>query len=223
MKPRPWSHTSLDAFHNCPFAFYNTRILKKFADVPGTATLWGREVHTAFEHHQRDNVPLPPHLREHQAFMDRLRGLEGDLLVEQKVALTQRLVPCGQFDEGVWWRGVIDFAKICPKRALLVDYKTGKRKDNFEQLQLFALHTFYKYPTIDEVSAFYYWLQIKQPSFKVFRREEIPALWKPFVPKLKQYAEAFKTDTWQPRPSGLCHGWCAVTDCEHWKPKRPQR
>ena len=35
-----------------------------------------------------------------------------------------------------------------------------------------------------------------------------------------QYAQAFKTDTWQPRPSGLCNGWCPVKTCEFWQPKR---
>jgi hypothetical protein len=40
------------------------------------------------------------------------------------------------------------------------------------------------------------------------------------VPDLKQYATAFKTDVWQPRQSGLCNGWCPVTECEFWKPKR---
>jgi hypothetical protein len=46
------------------------------------------------------------------------------------------------------------------------------------------------------------------------------ALWSKFVPDLRQYMEAFKTETWQARPSGLCNGWCPVTECEHWKPKK---
>jgi hypothetical protein len=34
------------------------------------------------------------------------------------------------------------------------------------------------------------------------------------VPDLKQMVEAYKTDTWQARQSGLCKRHCAVVDCE---------
>jgi hypothetical protein len=40
------------------------------------------------------------------------------------------------------------------------------------------------------------------------------------MPDIKQYQQAFVQDVWQARQSGLCHGWCPVTTCEYWKPKR---
>ena len=55
---------------------------------------------------------------------------------------------------------------------------------------------------------------------KVWGRAEIEALWNLFIGDLRQYAEAFKGDVWQPRPSGLCNGWCPVKTCAHWKPRR---
>jgi hypothetical protein len=51
-------------------------------------------------------------------------------------------------------------------------------------------------------------------------RDQIGAVWGEFLPNLKQYAQAFKEDIWQPRQSGLCGGYCPVTDCEFWRPKR---
>ena len=51
-------------------------------------------------------------------------------------------------------------------------------------------------------------------------RDQIDQLWAPFIGDLKQYMQAFREDIWQPRQSGLCNGWCPVTDCEFWKPKR---
>ena len=69
----------------------------------------------------------------------------------------------------------------------------------------------------------YYWTQTKTTNGMTITRDQIPAIWREFLPALKQYAEAYATDTWQPRQSGLCNGWCPVTDCEFWRPKRARR
>jgi len=127
---------------------------------------------------------------------------------------------CGFFDKDVWWRGVIDYANYHSDHALLVDYKTGKQHQKWEQLYMFAVYTFYARPDINDITLAFYWTQPKLHSAKLITRNELSELFSVFVPDLKQYAEAFKTDTWQPRPSGLCYGWCPVTDCEHWKPKK---
>ena len=67
-------------------------------------------------------------------------------------------------------------------------------------------------PKIEKVVIFIFWNQIVHKFIK--------GIWKKFIPDLRQYAEAFKTDTWQPRQSGLCNGWCPVKECEFWKQKR---
>jgi hypothetical protein len=66
----------------------------------------------------------------------------------------------------------------------------------------------------------YYWTQTKSTNGQTFERKQIPEMWQEFLPGLKQYAQAFHEDIWQPRQSGLCKGWCPVTDCEFWAPKR---
>jgi hypothetical protein len=83
-----------------------------------------------------------------------------------------------------------------------------------------TLWTFAAFSNIDLVNAQFYWTVDQSTTKKVWGRGEIDMLWGMFIGDLRQYAEAFKSDTWQARPSGLCHGWCPVTTCEHWKPKR---
>lgn len=219
-KPLPWSHTALDDFVNCPRAYHAKRVAKTVKEEPSEAMLWGNEVHKHFEDRQQYGKPLPDELAIHEGYMSKLEQLPGEGFTERKIAMNRKGQPCGFFDKDVWFRGVIDYTKVKTDAALVVDYKTGKQHSKFGQLKLFALHTFAEYPSIVRVEVKFYWTQTQATTGEVYTRDMIPQLWSEFTPNLRQYAQAFKEDVWQPRQSGLCNGWCPVTDCEFWKPKR---
>lgn len=220
MVPMPWSHSRLDAFKNCPRQFYELQVAKSVKDVRGEAMIWGEEVHRHFEHRLLNGTPLPATLAAHEEFLAWLDSLPGQPLVEERIALDRSLNPCGFFDKAVWFRGVVDYGKIDGNTARLIDHKTGKYHSKFGQLKLFAIHTFIRYPEVQTIRAEYYWTQTMATSGEVYTRNQLGQLWMEFLPHLKQYAQAFQEDVWQPRPSGLCNGWCPVTGCEFWKPKR---
>lgn len=220
MIPRPWSHSALDDFKNCPRAFYEKKVAKSVVETKGEATLWGEKVHKHFEDYLGDGLALPPELECHEPFLQRLLALPGQRSVEQKIALNRAGQPCEFFADDVWYRGVIDFGVINGRYGRLIDHKTGKHHTKFGQLKLFALWTFARYPQVASVRCEYYWTQTLSLGGETYGREDIPKLWREFTPDLRQYMQAFKTDTWQPRPSGLCNGWCPVETCEFWRPKR---
>lgn len=220
MIPMPWSHSRLEDFKNCPRAFYEKQVAKSVVETKGEATIWGERVHKHFEEYLIDGIALPPELECHEGFLQRLMALPGSLGVEERIALNRAGQPCEFFADDVWFRGVIDVKIVNEKHALLVDHKTGKHHTKFGQLKLFALHTFAMHPEVETIRCEYYWTQTMTKNGEGYDRADIPRLWRGFVPDLKQYAQAFKTDTWQPRQSGLCRGWCPVTDCEFWSPKR---
>lgn len=221
MTPKPWSHSALEQFKNCPRQYHEVRIAKSVTETKGEATIWGEQVHKHFEDYLTDGVVLPPELSAHEPFLNRLLDLPHDhRFVEQRIALNRTATPCEFFGDDVWFRGVIDFGIVHGDFARIIDFKTGKHHTKFGQLKLFALHTFAAYPEVQSVRCEYYWTQTLTLNGQTYIREQIPSLWASFIPDLKQYAEAFRTDTWQPRPSGLCNGWCCVTDCEFWRPKR---
>lgn len=219
-KPLPWSHTSLDEFVNCPKKFAEKRVYKTVKEPTSPEMEWGEIVHKHFENRQKLGTLLPADLAMHERHMLELETLPGVAQTEQKIALSRHLTACGFFDRDVWFRGVIDYRKINGCHALIEDYKTGKVHQKYKQLKLFALHTFHDLPDIHTIDVKYYWTQTQQALGERYTREMIPFLWSQFTPDLRQYVEAFRTDTWQPRPSGLCHGWCPVTSCQHWRPKR---
>lgn len=220
MMPRPWSHTALEDFVNCPRSFFEKRVAKSVREAETEQQLWGTYVHEAFERRLRDGRSLPDELEGHEPFMQKLEELRGQQAFERKIALNRSAEPCDFFGNRVWFRGVIDHELIDGDYALLTDYKTGKQHQKFGQLKLFALWCFAAYPALRAMDAQYYWTQSMTTTRERYTREMVPLLWKAFIPSLRQYAEAFKTETFTPRPSGLCNGWCPVTSCEFWKPKR---
>lgn len=218
--PLPWSHTSLDDFVNCPRSFYRKRVIRDVKDEGGEHLVWGNKVHKAFEDYVKDHIPLPDMLEQHKNFLDMLRR-RGDVRhTERKIALNLKGQPCGFFDKDVWFRGVIDFHSIQGSVAEVVDYKTGKAHSKFQQLHLFALWLFAANPEIMSIRLTYYWTATSSTTSELVHRHQLRDLWGAFLPNLRQYAQAFRDDIWQPRQSGLCNGWCPVTDCEFWKPKR---
>ena len=222
-KPLAWSFSSLDDFTNCPRAYYEKKVAKSVKEEESDAMLWGTRVHKMFEDRQKfglEKAPLPADMVVHEIQMYNQEILPGEFQTEQKFGLDATLQPCGFFDKTVWMRGIIDYVKINCDEALIVDYKTGKTHNKYKQLALFALYVFAKYPDVTKVKVKFYWVQAALTSGKDYTRDMIAELWGFFVPNLRQYMEAFKTDTWQPRPSGLCNGWCPVKTCEFWKPKR---
>lgn len=218
--PLPWSHTSLDDFVNCPRAFYEKRVAKSVKEEETEQLIWGNKVHKAFELRIKDGTPLPDILAQHENFLAGLANGQGENFTERKIALNRKGQPCGFFDKDVWFRGVIDYHNIFFSVADVVDYKTGKPHTKFKQLELFALWIFAQYPDVHAVRVGYYWTGDQKYTSQMLRRDQIKDIWAKFLPDLRQYAQAFKEDIWQPRQSGLCNGWCPVTGCEFWKPKR---
>lgn len=218
--PQAWSYTALTDHKNCPRAFYEKRVLKSVKDEGSEALVWGNQVHKAFELYVGEGKSLPDVLQPHQGYLDGLRRRGDKRFVEKKVALNSQAHPCTFFDKAVWWRGVLDYHCIQGCVAEIVDYKTGKRKPDWAQMQVFALWVFANYPQVDTISMEFYWTTVKDTDRLLTRRKDIPTLWGALLPDLKQYMQSFKHDIWPERPSGLCNGWCPVKHCQHWKPKR---
>lgn len=215
MKPKPWSHSALEQFKNCPRAYHAHRVEKSIPYVEGPEAKYGNEVHKHFEDRLRHGVVLPSDLKSHEAYLAKLEALPGIGEAEQEIALNTRGQACGYWDPDVWFRGKIDYIKVNGDKARVWDWKTGKPHQKSLQLYEYILWTFIKHPEVQMVHAEYYWTRAPaQPHGITKSRERMNEIWSLLIPDLKQYVEAYKTDTWQPRQSGLCKRHCAVTSCE---------
>jgi hypothetical protein len=216
-KPLPWSFSALNKFATCPNQFYETKVLKNFTDEPGEVAQWGIYVHKCIEDMLNDVSPMPDNV---QTYLPQVRAaINGNwgVRAEARLAINNRFEPCAWEDR--WCGSISDVLKIDGDTAWVIDWKAGKVKPS-TQLKLNALMVFYNYPEVQTVHTQFEWLQFKQRNVDTHTRDQIPELWKSFEKDLTQYAHAFKTDTWQKRPSGLCNGWCPVDTCPNWRPKR---
>lgn len=224
MQPNAWSHSALDKFESCPKQYYETAIAKRWPFVTTAEMDWGKLVHKAFEDYLLYGKPLPPDLVTHQAFLDHFKAQPGELAGEERIALDVNLKQCGYFDKQtqVWYRGQVDARKRDRSRgfAHILDHKTGKVKNDYTQLKAFAMFEFLTQPDIHTVQVEYYWTQIKGANGETYRREQLPEILAFFTAKLHRFADAFLNNTFPPKQSGLCNGWCPVTNCEFWRPKR---
>ena len=233
MKPLPWSSSSLECFKNCPHQHYHRYVVKSVKDVVTDQKDWGLTVHTTFEGYLDGAMArLPPSLMEHQDYVEKVKRWDGMLYTEMDAILDRKLVPMTEWRDDRWWGGKIDVLKVKAGRligkgekgaALIVDWKTGKPHEKWAQLGMYAIYAWRLFPDVDIVDARFYWLQKKDHTRKVWQRSEEDQIWALMIPDLKQLATAYKTDTWQKRPSGLCRGYCPVQTCEHWQPKRTWR
>lgn len=222
MKPQAWSHTALDTFENCPKQFHETKVLKRWPFEATKEMQWGRDVHKHFENFLLHGTSLPADLSMHHKFLANFKALPGELAGEERIALNTKLQDCGYFDKDVWYRGQVDARKRDRERRFshILDHKTGKVKNDFTQLKSFAIHEFLTQPGIDEVRVEFYWTQIRGANGETYYRSQLPDLLGHFTPKLNRFADAFLTGNFPPKQSGLCNGWCPVTNCEFWRPKR---
>lgn len=216
---KAWSHSMLTAFETCAHQFYRVKVLKDVVEQQGEAALWGDRVHKALETRVRDKTPLPDWAAQWESLAAKFDPFGDRVACEVPVGITKNFKPVGFWDSDCWFRAKIDVV-VYGRRTLDGDYKTGKIKDDFNQVALSAAALMHGDPGIDSVLGRYYWLAHGKSSTKEIRRDEVPAIWQEFIPRVARLEAAHDNDRWPKKPSGLCNGWCLVKDCEYWKPKR---
>jgi PD-(D/E)XK nuclease superfamily len=217
-----WSYSALTQAELCPKRFAALRVFKTYREPEGEAMLYGQRTHKSLENRVRHNAPLPADLQHLEPTVAKLVAL-GDTKAEEKYALDRSFRLTDYFDKPstmperrVWLRIVIDlqvFLRDRPDLALLIDWKTGKEKEDLDQLKLFAAVMFALYPTLREVRTGYCWTSQNRIAPTPFRREEASRIWQEFMPRVIWLENMYQTNAWQARPSGICIRHCPVTEC----------
>lgn len=207
---QPWSYSALTAYETCPRRFQLTRVTKQVRESQTEATVWGNKVHKALEDFARSGKPLSPDLEKYGKYVKKIQSYEGKRVVEERVALDRNFRPTKWMAKDVWVRGIIDIGVVGSEKAYLLDWKTGKRRPDSNQLKLFAALAFAMYPWVDKVVTGFIWLKTSEFDKEVFTRDQLPEIWAEFMPRLSRVANSYDKDKWTPKPSGLCKNWCPV-------------
>lgn len=214
-KPVAWSYSRLTNFENCPKKFWHTMVQKDYKEAESEAMRYGSEVHKAIEQRISKGTEFPLHLTHLEPQIKRFADVGAKVLVEQQLALNTQMQPTGWFDSDVWCRAIIDYAAINGKRALVVDWKTGKQSDDFTQQKVAAAMFFVYFPEVETIDMMYYWLKDKKPTTDTLERQDVKHVWAAITKRVKKYTTAHETTDFPARPSGLCKRHCPVKSCPH--------
>lgn len=223
-KPFSWSHTALSQFKTCPRQYSAARyyLTTKFEETD--ATRWGNRVHKALELRLLQGTPLPKEMAQWEkyckAFETNTEKLDAVLHAEMQVAITNNFAPVDWFDKTAWGRCMGDVVIDAGDTVYIYDWKTGKIREDSEQLGTNAAFFALKFPDAKKFVTKYIWLEHDQITGQDFSIEEIPAIWDDRLSQIINIMECWQAEEFPCRRSGLCNGWCQVTDCENWRPKR---
>lgn len=200
------SFSSLKLYDTCPKRYYHQRIAKHVTEQAGEATVYGERLHKMLEDRLRDDVDLPPEAASYAPLVDAVlrTSTNGTLMVEQEMTLNRNLKPTGWWDKDAWMRSKLDVLVLKGRKAVVLDWKTGKRRPDFNQLELFALQVFAHHKDIDEVSSGFIWLKDQAIDRNTYSRNNIGELWSNLLNKVSRIERSLDNDDWPAKPSGLC-------------------
>lgn len=213
-----WSYTALVMFELCRKKYYHLKVAKDFKDDDSAFSGEGKIIHDALKKRVLEGKPLPIELR----YLEKMAKKFADAPADEKrgelqLALRDDYSPTTWFGKDVWVRAIIDLLIIKGNKAIIVDWKTGKKKDEWEQLKLAAAVLSQFMPEIDEFVLTYVWTKTNNMSKPLtMRKKHMPNVWSDLLPRVQEIIEATKTTTFPAEPNPLCK-WCPVKSCPHQK------
>lgn len=208
------SFSSIKMYENCPRRYYHQRVTKEVKDTGSDATIYGERVHEALEHRLGKQVALPTESEAYEPLCKSIEDMGGTLQVEQKLTLTENLTPTTWWEKDAWLRSILDVLIVLDDKAIVMDWKTGKRRPDFTQLQLFALQVFKHYPKIKTVQSTFIWLKDMSMDSQTFKVNQTNLMWSDMLARIERIHQSVEHNNWPAKPSGLC-GWCPAKNiCE---------
>jgi CRISPR/Cas system-associated exonuclease Cas4 (RecB family) len=215
MKPfPPISPTAITDFEGCPKRWHETKILKKYPWVETEAITWGNQVHEALEKYAKFKTTLPEHLEYIAPVIDELRGNGFILYAELEIAIDKNWEPTDYWNKSgkCMLRGKIDLVAVNPESAIgyIIDWKTGKRKPDPFQLQVYAA-VLKSVLSLRSIAAAYSWLKTKESDAWVVDDSNFTEIKTDINERIEKMRTAYEQQDLPARTSPLCC-WCPCLD-----------
>ena len=216
------SFSRLSRFENCPASFEYLYINKSVQDPGNEKSQYGNRVHESLELYgralaERDSSQaeaieaLDDEAKQWFPLVRKIVAQPGHKHFEQQVSVTRDKQPTGWFDKDVWLRSIIDVLIVDGSTAHCIDWKTGKKKEDPTQMQLFAAMIFAHFPEVDTVKTSLVWLAANDITPATFQRRYVHSLWGALEPRFVRVQDAADLGVFPTKPSGLCP-WCPAKD-----------
>lgn len=216
-KPFAWSWSALNSYETCPRRHFLTKVAKAYPEKQNQAMIDGQNFHRAIELRIEKGKTLPQDMAYIEPTIQRLEQVAkgGTIVAERKIGLTRDFEECEYFDKKVWLRTVIDCQIDLPDRSLITDWKTGKVKEDYDQLALSAAVKFAITPTTEKVTTSYFWFAAHRVTRESFVRADAPRIWQNILPRVIKLERALVEQDFPPKQGGLCKDYCPCVNCEY--------
>lgn len=212
------SYSSIKLYENCPLRYYHQRVAKSVVDEGGEASKYGERIHSFLEARLK-GTDLPKEVAAYEPLVnavERVAEQKGaELYVEHELTLSDLLTPTGWYSADAWIRSKLDVLVINGTDAVVMDWKTGKRKVDFFQLQLFAVQVFKHFPEVLRVKTSLVWLKDMAMDTEQYNRLEANGIWQDIMMRIRRIEQSLEHDNWPAKPSGLCRYCPARHLCDY--------
>lgn len=176
---KAWAYSSLKNFESCPHSIF-LKSVKKCPQPGNKFSERGIRIHDLAEKYTKGEIEeMPDDLTKVAKKMDYLREEfeKGNVMCEDEWAYTQGWKPVGWRDQNAWLRMKLDAMVWEDKTSVhVIDHKTGKRFGNElkhgEQLQLYALATFLRFPEIEFARVSNWYIDGHEPLTRPYTRKQ---------------------------------------------------
>lgn len=210
-----WSYSALKNFETCQKRYLHYNIRKDVVEPETPQLAEGNALHKHFADRLSKGAPLPLGYGMHEPLLARIAAAPGALVVEQKLAITAEFRPATYFARDVWFRTVVDAGKTHEGRCTVFDWKTGKQVSDDTQLALMAATIMAHDPSVQRVKAALVYVNHGGIEQAEYTRDSLVEIWNDIIPRVRAIEKAAATQTYHPKPSGLCRRYCAVVSCPY--------
>ena len=209
-----WSFSSLSVFEQCPYRSKLSKI-DRIPEPSGAAAERGSRIHLEIEEFiQGNSTDLSKDARkhfEHLIYEMRAEYEAGKVRIEEDWGFTKEWEPVADWeDPRLWTKAKLDvFYRTSPESASVKDWKTGRKFGNeikhAQQLQLYIIAAFLRYPELEIVHGEMVYLDKGEKLEAVYTREEAML----FVDSWTRRGLKMTTATeFNPKPSFEACRWC---------------
>ena len=207
-----WSYSRYRAYKDCPAAFKYAHVDKRPAGPGSPAMQRGEQIHLLAEKYAKKLMPktVPAPLARFEKQFLEVRALNP--IVENGWGFRRDWSFIDRpdwFGPDVWFRMKADLMiNYRDDTADLIDHKTGKMYGtNEEQVELFALSGFKRFPHIKHITTRLWYLDSGEEIISEYSARQVPAIQKKWEQKIKPM---FADRRFAPLPSWRC-GTCAFS------------
>jgi PD-(D/E)XK nuclease superfamily protein len=204
------NYSALNAYQVCPRRFAHMYVFKDLPrETKSKEQLDGTAAHEALKRRIRLNEPLPAEYATYEPIAKTIFDSDKIKYTELKLGIDVTGLACDFFADDVWLRGALDLVLSSGEEALLLDWKTGKTREDPFELEIQGLLLQAKWPSFRRITGHYVWLRDLTigAAHDCSNTANTLATIKRTEERLRHRAAG---EDWPPDEGPLC-GWCPVT------------